>query len=420
MRCSPNTTGNVIECVSEDIPTHFADIYNNLYNSVDDQEDVQKLYRRINKRVNSRSLHDVSMVTPSIVSEAVGHLKREKSDPSYDFSSDCLKNAPFVLFEQLATLFRIYLTHGHVSNILMLATLIPLIKDKLGDHCSSNNYRSIAMSNLTLKGLDRVIIILYSDKLAFDDLQFSYQANCSTNMCTWMVVETIDYFSRNGSEVFTSVMDMRKAFDNVKRGMLFTKLLQKGVPKIYIRLLMVMYENQIVNVKWNGVLSYTFTMKNGVKQGAVLPALLFCVYVDELFKILRKKRTGCWINNNYIGILGYADDIFLLSPTRDGLQEMVKTCDDYATHHNLTFGINSDYCKCKTKCLAFLKNTRNLENIQLGKIELPWVQSTKHLGNKIMTRQMEWNKMSWKKEQCISAKITSYCKSSTLHIHQLL
>ena len=237
-------------------------------------------------------------------------------------------------------MFRIYLTHGHVSNILMLATLIPLIKDTLGDYCSSNNYRSIAISSLILKVFDWVIIILFSDKLAFDDLQFSYQANCSRNMCTWMVVETIDYFSRNGSEVFTSVMDMRKAFDNVKRIMLFTKLLKKGVPEI--RLLMAMYENQIVNVKWNGLFSYTFAMKNGVKQGAVLSALLFCVYVDALFKILRKKRTGCWINNNYIGILGYADDIFLLSPTRDGLQEMVKTCDDYATHHNLTFSTKAN------------------------------------------------------------------------------
>ena len=60
LRCSPNTTGNVIDGVSENISTHFADIYNNLYNSVDDQEDVQKLYRRINDRINSRSLHDVS------------------------------------------------------------------------------------------------------------------------------------------------------------------------------------------------------------------------------------------------------------------------------------------------------------------------------------------------------------------------
>ena len=121
-----------------------------------------------------------------------------------------------ILFEQLSTLFRIYLTHGYVSNILMLATLIPLIKDELGDNCSRNNYRSLAVSSLILKIFDCVIIILCSDKLAFDDLQFSYQVNCSSNMCTWMVVETIDHFSRNGSEVFTSVMDMTRASDNVK------------------------------------------------------------------------------------------------------------------------------------------------------------------------------------------------------------
>ena len=38
-----------------------------------------------------------------------------------------------------------------------------------------------------------------------------------------MVVETIGSFSRNGTEVFTSVMDMTKAFDNVKHSILFPK-----------------------------------------------------------------------------------------------------------------------------------------------------------------------------------------------------
>ena len=57
-------------------------------------------------------------------------------------------------------------------------------------------------------------------------------------------------------------------------------------------------------------------------------------------------------------------------------QEMVKTCNDFATQHNLTFSTNSDYPKCKTKCLAFLKDTPpNLRNIRLGKIELPWLQN---------------------------------------------
>ena len=91
------------------MPTHFADIYNNLYNSVDDQEDVQKLYKKMNDRINSLRLHDMLKDKPSIVLEVAGHLKSEKSDPS-------LKNAPMILFEQLATLLSIYLTYRHISN----------------------------------------------------------------------------------------------------------------------------------------------------------------------------------------------------------------------------------------------------------------------------------------------------------------
>ena len=55
---------------------------------------------------NCRKSVDVFQVTP-IVLEAVGHLKGKKSGPPHDSSSDCLKNAPMILFEQLATSFRI-------------------------------------------------------------------------------------------------------------------------------------------------------------------------------------------------------------------------------------------------------------------------------------------------------------------------
>ena len=72
-------------------------------------------------------------------------------------------------------------------------------------------------------------------------------------------------------------MDTRKAFDNVKRSMLFTKLLQKGVPEIYIRLLMVMYENQIVNVKWNGLLSYIRNEKWGQTRRGFISVVILCV-----------------------------------------------------------------------------------------------------------------------------------------------
>ena len=79
--------------------------------------------------------------------------------------SDCLKNAPSILFEHLEFIIKSFLIHGHVSTVLLLATLVPLIKDKLGNMCTSKNYRSIAIRSLLLKIFDWVIILLFGEAL---------------------------------------------------------------------------------------------------------------------------------------------------------------------------------------------------------------------------------------------------------------
>ena len=140
-------------------------------------------------------------------------MKPNKSDLSFEYSSECLKNSPDKLYELLSVIIKSFLIHGHVSQVLLLATLVPIIKDKIGNIGSSNNYRSIAISSLILKILDWVILLLFGHILELDDRQFSYQEKCSTTMCTWLVIETIDYFLRKGGEVFTSLMT--KAFDLV-------------------------------------------------------------------------------------------------------------------------------------------------------------------------------------------------------------
>ena len=178
-------------------------------------------------------------------------------------------------------------------------------------------------------------------------------------------------------------MDLSKAFDRVKHSALFWKLLKKGMPPVYVRLLLVMYEKQKANVRWNNVLSETFSVNNGVKQGAVLSPILFCVYIDSLFSVLRRNRTGCWINGMYAGIMGYADDMWLLSPTQDGLQEMVQICSDYCKNLNLSFSTRSGFKKSKTKCIAHTKKEKTLRKIVLDGCELPWVSHAKHLGHKI-------------------------------------
>ena len=135
-----------------------------------------------------------------------------------------------------------------------------------------------------------------------------------------MVLENIRYFLRNGSEVFVCLMDMTKAFDMIQHSVLFKKLLESGLPPIFVRLLLCMYISQKANLRWGGHLSRLFKMTNGVKQGAVLSAILYCFYTNGLFQNLRDQKVGCWIQGTFTGAVGYADDNLVMSPTLAGLQ----------------------------------------------------------------------------------------------------
>ena len=174
---------------------------------------------------------------------------------------------------------------------------------------------------------------------------------------------------------------MSKAFDKIKHSVLFKKLMQTLIPSIFIRLLLVMYQLQSADVKWNHCKSRRFSLSNGAKQGAVLSAILYCFYSNGLFTLLRSRRSGCWVFNNYAGIVGYADDNWLLAPTRAALQDMITTCEEYANDHNITFSTDENPNKSKTKCLIFLKKKREIAPLLLNGDKLPFTDSAKHLGH---------------------------------------
>ena len=107
----------------EDIPGHFKNIFKDIYNSANDQDDLNEVMVEVESKINESSLVDVDLVTPDIVEEATKNL---------NFSSDCIKHGTKELFEKLAVVIKCFLIHGHVTFFLLLATLVPIIKDKLG------------------------------------------------------------------------------------------------------------------------------------------------------------------------------------------------------------------------------------------------------------------------------------------------
>ena len=78
---------------------------------------VADIQAEVDNKINSYHLLDVEKVTPEIVKEAAAHLNSNKSDPIYTFSSDCIKNGPVTLFQQISVVFQSFLIHGHSSYL---------------------------------------------------------------------------------------------------------------------------------------------------------------------------------------------------------------------------------------------------------------------------------------------------------------
>ena len=99
--------------------------------------------------------------------------------------------------------------------------------------------------------------------------------------------------------------------------------------------------------------------------------------------MLRNSGFGCTIHGIFLGAIIYADDIFLLSASRTGLQVMINVSNEFASEMNLKFGTNIDPKKSKTKGIIFTKSRRTVNSIkelQLDGYSLPWVSQVDHLG----------------------------------------
>ena len=100
----------------------------------------------------------------------------------------------------------------------------------------------------------------------------------------------------------------------------------------------------------------SFSVSNGVRQGAVSSPILFSLYINDLLLLLKQAGLGCHVGTFFLGCLGYADDLLLLSASRSGLQAMVNICENFMKKKNLKFSTHPDAAKSKTK-----RNQRILE-----------------------------------------------------------
>ena len=356
-KCRPNKSHLPSRVDNEqcpnDIANLFKDKFNDLYNCVSyTNDEFLKVSNDIDSAISNACDHNqmdsVLLFNPESVSKAISKLKTDKQDGSLSLTSDNILNSTDIFNGHLALLFTVMLRHGFSPQSMLVGTMVPIPKSRW-NLTNSSNFRAITISSLFGKVLDNLILEMEATKLKTNDLQFSFKPESSTTMCASMVRETISYFVSKNTDVYGLVLDATKAFDRVNYCKLFQILLDRNVSPLVCRLLLYMYVNQTLRVRWDNTLSETFTVSNGVKQGGVISPIFFCVYMDELITLLKSSQVGCWMGGVYAGAFVYADDFKLLAPSTKALKIMLEICVNYAEKYDAIFNDKSELIVFKAR-----------------------------------------------------------------------
>ena len=251
--------------------------------------------------------------------------------------SNHLKLQSDLVYETIAMLFYSFIIHSYLPDSMIRGIITPIVKDKMSNLSESDNYRPVMSSSNFLKLFEYCLLYRIETFICLNDRQHGYRKRYSTSSACLVLKETVFSYLNGGSDVYSCFIDIKKAFDSVDHIILMDKLVNCGVPSIYVNLIAYWYGNQYVSVRYMSEYSSEWKIGNGVRQGGILSGLFFSLYIDQLLNDLTNMSVGCNYGILKSNIIAYADDIVILAPTSESLKILIKSVNKRAQQIKFRF-----------------------------------------------------------------------------------
>jgi len=233
------------------------------------------------------------------------------------------------------------------------------------------------MSKLFTFILNKRLNLLYEEKGIIDYNQIGFRKGFRTSDHVFTLKTLVDKSLFEKKKLYACFVDFKKAYDSVWRNGLFLKMLNAGISKGFVELMMDMYSKLTCCVQINGGISNYFETLVGLKQGCNLSPALFNIFVNDIINNMNNiENDAPYLGTNQISCLLYADDLVLLSESKEGLQKSIDNLDSYSKKWFLEVNFK------KTKCLTFSKGRKNKAHdyFKLGEQTIENCESYCYLG----------------------------------------
>ena len=367
---------------SEEWVEHFSSLYVG-NNDEDESQRILQIREDVHHRLDQEDDGPnpdfiMSPCTMDEVKEGIRRLKKEKAVAMDLVSNDMMIAGEDVIAPILVQLFNRIIQFELPPEVWCLGIIVPLFKS--GDSKDVNNYRGITINSC----LSKLFMLIMNDRLQkecdrnglihFNQIGFRKHFRPADHVFTLKTL--IDKAFSEKKQLYTCFVDFRKAYDSVWRDALFFKLLENGISRRFIRLLRNFYLSSELCVKLPNGRSAEFLSKIGLKQGCNLSPLLFNIFINDfLTEVNIHLPHSPLLGNIPVNALFYADDLVLISETKEGLQCLLDKLYEYTLKWSLQVN------KSKTKCVVFTnQRKRHVHVVNFGSAPLVTADSYCYLG----------------------------------------
>ena len=274
----------------------------------------------------------------------------------------------------------------------MNTALISLLPKPNKDHTLPSNYRPISLINVDMKIISKSLAHRIEKVTPYiihpDQTGFIKGRHASNN--TPRLFNLIHYSSLQQQDTIITTLDAEKAFDRVNWKFLFNTLQRFSFGKSFINWIKILYTSPSATVITNGLISQSFTLHRGTREGCPLSPSSFTIFIEPLAIAIRQNPhiKGIQTPKTHHKISLYADNIlFFFQSPKSFLQVTIKLIESFSKISDYSINWN------KSSILP-LHNTRWDAAVQVSQIQLCTGHIT-YLGINISPRLSELNGLNF-------------------------